>query len=369
MPRHATTWPCTWTRRAGADEALAVYGRARDLVEGLFRANPTNARIAHEVPRTLGNMAIALDDAGRQNEALAAHDRAREVLGMIGDANPTLLSVTRDRAWIDAMTAGILIGAARDAEALPLLERARKARETLVKAGTSVIRDQTQLIRIHSQIAGIHARAGRTSKALASREPALAVATRLADAHLGDLGIQAELAQAYLDIADLLTTTGKPSEALPWHDKALAIQRKMVEARPSRSRNSLPTASGAAGSRSRSAAGPPRRSRPSARPSPFSKGWRARHPAIIYDLACNRNRCSPASPPRPALVSRPPTARPRRTTRSRALRRAVAAGWKQLAHMKADSDLDPIRSRPDFQMLMLDMLDLDFPADPFARSG
>ena len=48
-----------------SDEALAVYDRARDLVEGLFRANPTDARIAHEVPRTLGNMAIALDGAGR----------------------------------------------------------------------------------------------------------------------------------------------------------------------------------------------------------------------------------------------------------------------------------------------------------------
>ena len=51
-------------------------GPSRDLVEELFRANPTDARIAHEVPRTLGNMAITLESAGRQNEALAAHDRA-----------------------------------------------------------------------------------------------------------------------------------------------------------------------------------------------------------------------------------------------------------------------------------------------------
>ena len=137
-----------------------------------IRTNPTNARIAHEVPRTLGNLAIALEGAGRDNEAVAAYDRAREVLAVIGDANPSLLSVTRDRAWIDAMTAGVLIRSARDAEALPLLEGARKARETLVKTGTSLVRDQTQLIRIHRQIAEIHARAGRRSQALASREPA-----------------------------------------------------------------------------------------------------------------------------------------------------------------------------------------------------
>ena len=264
-----------------------------------------------------------------QNEALAAYDRAREVLGMIGDANPTLLSVTRDRAWIDAMTAGILIEAARDAEALPVLERARKARETLVKAGTSVIRDQTQLIRIHSQIAGIHARAGRTSQALASREPAVAVATRLADAHPGDLGIQAELAPAYLDIADLLTTTGKPSEALPWCDKALAIQRKMVEAELSRAPGTtLPTASGAAGSCSRSAAGPPRRSRPSARPSPSSRGWPTRHPATSTTSPARQSLLSGVAPDAGSgLTAADGQAEADKAMKS--LRRAVAAGWKR----------------------------------------
>ena len=45
----------------------------------------------------------------------------------------------------------------------------------------------------------------------------------------------------------------------------------------------------------------------------------------------------------------------------KSLRRAVAAGWNQPAHMRADTDLDPIRSRPDFQMLMLDLAMPDRP--------
>ena len=233
---------------------------------------------------------------------------------MIGDANPTLLSVTRDRAWIDAMTAGILIEAARDAEALPVLERARKARETLVNAGTSVIRDQTQLIRIHRQIAGIHARAGRTSEALASREPALAVATRLADAHLGDLGIQAELACGLpghrRSPHDDRQTFGSAAVV----DKALAIQRKMVEAELSQSRDYL-----AGGLRLRGIT-LQKCGRPAEAVSAFReaigcwKGWRARRPATSMTSPA-RNRSSPASPPKPAPVSRPPTARPRRTRR------------------------------------------------------
>jgi tetratricopeptide (TPR) repeat protein len=47
-----------------------------------------------------------------------------------------------------------------------------------------------------------------------------------------------------------------------------------------------------------------------------------------------------------------------------ALRRAVDAGWDNMERMKQDPDLDPLRARPDFQGLMLD---LAFPADPFVR--
>jgi hypothetical protein len=47
-----------------------------------------------------------------------------------------------------------------------------------------------------------------------------------------------------------------------------------------------------------------------------------------------------------------------------ALRRAVAAGYRSLDWMRRDPDLDPLRSRPDFRLLLMD---LAFPADPLAR--
>jgi hypothetical protein len=46
------------------------------------------------------------------------------------------------------------------------------------------------------------------------------------------------------------------------------------------------------------------------------------------------------------------------------LRRAIAAGYWDVAWMRRDPDLDPLRSRADFQVLLLD---LAFPADPFTR--
>jgi len=46
------------------------------------------------------------------------------------------------------------------------------------------------------------------------------------------------------------------------------------------------------------------------------------------------------------------------------LRKAVAVGYRNTDAMTKESDLDPLRNRPDFKLLMLD---LAFPADPFAR--
>jgi hypothetical protein len=42
----------------------------------------------------------------------------------------------------------------------------------------------------------------------------------------------------------------------------------------------------------------------------------------------------------------------------------MAAGYRDVAWMRRDPDLDPLRPRADFQVLLLD---LAFPADPFTR--
>jgi serine/threonine-protein kinase len=48
------------------------------------------------------------------------------------------------------------------------------------------------------------------------------------------------------------------------------------------------------------------------------------------------------------------------------LRQAVDAGYRNVALMQRDHDLDPLRSRPDFQLLLMD---LEFPDDPFAHAN
>ena len=46
------------------------------------------------------------------------------------------------------------------------------------------------------------------------------------------------------------------------------------------------------------------------------------------------------------------------------LRQAVAMGYRNPDAYRTESALDPLRNRPDFQLLMMD---LAFPAEPFAE--
>ena len=46
-----------------------------------------------------------------------------------------------------------------------------------------------------------------------------------------------------------------------------------------------------------------------------------------------------------------------------ALRRAVAAGYRESRFLEADPDLEPLRRRPDFRLLLMDA---SLPDDPFA---
>jgi hypothetical protein len=89
-------------------------------------------------------------------------------------------------------------------------------------------------------------------------------------------------------------------------------------------------------------------------------------PVELYDAACELALCVPLVEAGRAAPSAAGRAERRRYADQAmaALVQAVRSGFKDLALLKTDPDLDPLRPRPDFQLLVLDVA---FPADPFAR--
>jgi hypothetical protein len=99
----------------------------------------------------------------------------------------------------------------------------------------------------------------------------------------------------------------------------------------------------------------------------------AHHEGLPHITAIDRYNIACAHACLASLLSEEPAAGPqaRRAKLQRhldsamqALRETVAAGHRDYAEMAADSDLTPLRSRTDFQQLIMDPI---FPDDPFAK--
>jgi len=83
---------------------------------------------------------------------------------------------------------------------------------------------------------------------------------------------------------------------------------------------------------------------------------------VLYNLAeCHALLGGAAGPPGSGLTAAEGAAELDRAMV--VLRRAVAAGYRNLTWIRRDLDLKSLRARPDFQALTLD---LAFPSDPFA---
>jgi eukaryotic-like serine/threonine-protein kinase len=236
--------------------------------------------------------------------------------------------------------------------------------EALVKADPSVIGDQTQLITIYGRIARIQTRAGRAPEARAACEAALANASKLAATHPANVAVQTQLAKAYNDFADFQGATGKPAEAMTFLEKAEAIQRKLAAAEPPQQAYQTILSDGLR----RRAITLQKCGRLAGAVAAFREaitvldGLASPGPTEFYDTACNQSLLSALAPEIGSGLS-DADGRAEADKAMASLRRAVAAGWSQAAQMRVDTDLDPLRSRADFGLLLLD---LACPNEPFA---
>jgi hypothetical protein len=86
-------------------------------------------------------------------------------------------------------------------------------------------------------------------------------------------------------------------------------------------------------------------------------------PIMLYNLACIHSRLGTLAASELTGEAARAQADVHADRAIAALRRAVAAGYRQIKVIRKDPDLAPLRSRDDFQLILLDAA---FPDDPFA---
>jgi serine/threonine protein kinase len=348
-------------------EALASFKAAREIQQRLADANPALIRFHSDLAGTYQRIGLLLFHTGKPAEALASMNAARVIQQKLVDANPALIQLQRDLAESHNHIGVVLNQSGfKPAEALASFKAARVIQQMLVDANPTVIRSQRFLAGSHHNIGYVLKQTGELAEALASLEAARVILQKLVDANPTVTQFQFYLANTTLEAADVLRLAGQPAEARTSFEKGLAIVDTLFKVQPAFADDNqdllvfglkgLGAAQQTVG-QAALAVVTWRRAIATAQRDQSSNG------EALYVLACCHARIGGIAGTAGSGLSAAQGAAELDTAMV-TLRRALARGYRDFHWIKRDPDLDPLRNRCDFRVLMMD---LAMPAEPFAR--
>jgi serine/threonine-protein kinase len=346
-------------------EGLASLERARVIFQTLADADPTVSHYQSELASSYNQIGFLLRQSSRPAEALAAMEQARKIFQSLANANPGVIQFQNDLAASHIQLGNLLRQMNRLSEALESYEQARAIFQRLASAYPSVTKFQSDLARSHGNLGILLLRTRRRDEALESLKQARVIQQSLAKANPSVAAFQSDLAITDINLSQIFSRMGRPSDALASLEEARGIQQALVEAHPavSQFQGELATSLGQIGALYQAAG------RVAEAALAYHKGVAllerlpTRSPVDCFNLTCFHARLAGIS----GLPGSGLSAAEGQAEADKAmswLRRAIAGGFRNLMVLRTESDFDPLRSRPDFEHLIMD---LAFPDDPFAH--
>jgi serine/threonine protein kinase len=372
------------------DRALLALEDARPIQERLVAEYRDEPQYRRELAANHYGRGRYFVEQRKTEEAVAAFDMARGLRERLVGDYPGMRQYVKDLANVYEDLA-YLRSADRPQEALRDLRAALGLRERLAQGPDPLPQYTADLASTHKQIGDLYLFSLKSRKD--AREPfeaARRLLERLVAEHPGDAGHAVSLGGTYCNLGNLAREDEHPGDALPLYDKAIATLTPVVAAAtPPRAtrkflRNSHSGRAAALAELNRHAEALADLDRAVALadgPNPAYQLRRADallrlgdHSAAtavaravaadkalpagdIYDVACVFSLCA-AAVARDEKVLPPERARTAEAYAARAmteLRRATAAGYRDVAHIQADTDLDAIRGRDEFKKLLKEL--------------
>jgi eukaryotic-like serine/threonine-protein kinase len=383
-----------YARLARRDEGEAILKEACDLRRELADSDPPTPERLDDLAGILGNLGALYSEWGRYAQAETAYRQAIEIGRRLAAEYPDriefqvryakslfglgLIYRFSDR-WTEAEGPG--------KDACDLYRRLAAAHPDIPEYGFGLANTSWHLGFLFS-------RSGRRADAEAAYSEAVGGFRALVESHPGVTEYQRDLAGSLEGQAELLRSGGQFAQALAIYDEITRRLDLLLVAEPRRTNTWLILSRADTGRAVTLAeAGRPAEAVPAwtraaescRRAAELSQGpqrsWlqvrqanaliqagrplegavlasemapAARGPDTLYDFACVLSLGSTAAVRSAALppLSSTPLSEYFAATAVANLRRAIAAGYKDFAQMKRDSDLDPLRGRPDFQAVM-----------------
>jgi serine/threonine-protein kinase len=313
LARCLTRIAFTLRTRFSPVEALQPYQQAQEIQQRLTVECPAEPRYQEALSWTLTNIGAIHQDLGRPADAICFHRQAIEIHENLVRQYPTRAPYRSDLAWCWRYLSMAMVAAGDMKSALPLAEQAASLHEELVAIHRNDAELRWRLARCLDVVGRIRSRSGRPADAAVPLERSAELYESVAPDN--PVLYRLDLARNQLNIAYHRAVTGRPEEATARIRKAEDLLERS------------------------------------------SFVW----PVLFYDLACIYSLCSMETP-RGHFTLAERTAYSDRAIA--ALRRAIAAGYRDIDEIRRDPAINPLRSRADFQALFLD---LSFPADPFIR--
>jgi serine/threonine-protein kinase len=350
-------------RRPG--EAEAEYRRALAIHRELAEAHPAVTQFRSRLADSHNNLSVLLDETGRPGEAEAEYRRAMAIYRELAQAHPAVTNFRFGLADIHNNLGELHMRAGRPGEAEAEFLRALALYRELAEANPAVNVYRSRLALSHNNLGMLQSGTGRPGEAEAEYRRALALYRELADRDPGVPDYRNDVASGHTNFADVVRSLGRPAEARDGYDRAIALGETLVAEVPEATiyRSRL-----ADGLRRRGLArgdlGDPAGAAADARRARgLYDGLPSRSGGEWFETACCHAALAGLAGSAGSGVSA--GSGPDEADRAmEGLRRAVAIGYRNLDAFRSEAALGPLRNRDDFRALMMD---LAFPADPFAR--
>jgi non-specific serine/threonine protein kinase/serine/threonine-protein kinase len=347
------------------DEALRTFRRAGDLIEPLIAAEPRSIPRRRALGSILQNVATVELRQGRPRQAIATLRRELEIVEQLATEDPRALEPRIALAQAHALMGQVLLMQPEGTG--PALASYQQAVDLLepIASEHPGLAEQTYLLATYlGDLNVVQQQAGKLDSALRSTRRAVAILERLDQRYPGVLDYQGVLASTYNMMSDLHRRRREPAEALACAEKARTRLERLVAEHPEYiyPRVDLAKACNNIGRGLQQDRDPAEALKSFQRAVDLYESLPHLDPRNSYNLACNLALCIPligaqngtegtldAGGLSPADRSR------RKHYGDRAvevLRRATRGGFVNLEILRADTDLDPLRGRPDFQQLI-----------------
>ena len=346
-------------------EAENCQRRAAAIAKRLADDNPNSAKYRDLLGRAYWNLVGKLSSSGKQAEALATAELAVASWRRVVDDNPAITTYQNNLAFGFNGLGYHLAAKGEFARALEAHERACLIMKALAEADPSVVGFQRNLARSQAECAWVRQQMGRYAEALPMYRQELETRRRMVAADATNNDYRDDVANCETNIAAALLALGDPARGRAACDHAIAIRRRLIEGDPENTeyRTGLGESLLRSGRLRRATGDIPGAAADWREAIALFEGLPT--PARVGEIAGLEAGCRAMLSTLAGLPGSDVSASdgPREADAAMALlRRAVSDGFR-VTILRVEPALDPLRDRPDFRALRMDVV---FPADPFA---